>query len=77
MQRKHDSEFVNGWLRDFVSVRVSLHSLRKRLLESRYNTKKVDWRGQCVERAIAVLMEPEPPPEPKPAKPRKPRKSRK
>ena len=60
MSNYSDVHFVNGWRRDFVSMRVALHSLHRRYKECRTNKDKLDWEARCVERALAELMQPEP-----------------
>ena len=60
MTNHTDSCFINGWRRDFISMRVALNSLKRRYEECRTNKTKIEWEAECVERAIAAMLEPKP-----------------
>ena len=60
MNTNHDPAFINLWRRDFVSVKTTLHSLRRSYENTRYRTDKIEWEAECVERALAALLEAEP-----------------
>ena len=64
MTNHTDSCFINGWRRDFISMRVALNSLQRRYEECRTNKTKIEWEASCVERAIAAMLEPKPLPVP-------------